>query len=80
MTEKISTSSGVTAKEDTMDIFKDKHIVVRWCDGYKEVFYYNTFRAGCDYLWIELSDGTDRWIPNKSIRTFSVFPIDKIKN
>lgn len=58
---------------------KTKRIIVRWCDGYKEIFYYSEFRAGNYYLWIMRQNGTDRWIPLSQVRTFSVEPVDKMK-
>lgn len=47
---------------------------VRWFDGYLETFEVVNFRSGSDYIWVELSNGSNRWIPVQYVRWFSVCP------
>ena len=45
---------------------------VRWFDGYLEVFEVAETRFGCDLLWMRLSDGSNRHIPLRNVRWFSL--------
>jgi hypothetical protein len=45
-------------------------IKVRWWDGYYEEFKAKRARSGAYILWIELDDGSDRWIPLTQVRWF----------
>lgn len=49
-----------------------KKVRVRWFDGYYEEFECKEVRAGNHILWMKLSDGENRWLPNKEIRWFSI--------
>ena len=46
-------------------------IIVRWWDGFKRTYDISEYEPGCDYLWINLSDGSERWIPTRMMRWFS---------
>ena len=45
---------------------------VRWFDGYLEVFDCEDVRFGCDLLWLRLSDKSNRHIPLRNVRWFSL--------
>lgn len=47
---------------------------VRWFDGYLETFACEQARAGKDLLWLRLKDGTNRYIPLRDVRWFSIYP------
>lgn len=50
-------------------------VTVRWNDGYLESFNTCEVRFGCDLLYFELQGKcTNRHIPLRSIRWFSVHP------
>jgi hypothetical protein len=44
---------------------------VRWWDGYLETFEATEVRAGCDLLWMRLSNGANRNIPLRGVRWWS---------
>lgn len=46
-------------------------IDVRWNDGCSETFEAEEIRCGSDLLWINLTNGQDRYIPLRQIRWFS---------
>ncbi len=45
-------------------------MIVRWWDGFKRTYNIIEFEPGCDYLWIKLSDNTEKWIPTRMVRWF----------
>jgi len=45
---------------------------VRWFDGYHERFEAEEVRFGSDLLWIRLTNGENRHIPLRHVRTFSL--------
>jgi len=47
---------------------------VRWGDGYLETFKADEVRFGRDLLWIRLDNGTNRHIPLREVRWFSINP------
>ena len=52
-------------------------VSVRWNDGYLEKFICSDVRFGCDLLWLQLhekEEGTNRHIPLRQVRWFSVNP------
>jgi hypothetical protein len=49
-------------------------VSVRWLDGYLEEFTASEVRFGCDLLWMRLTNATNRHIPLRSVRWFSVTP------
>jgi len=51
-----------------------RKVTVRWWDGYLESFEYENVRFGSDLLWMHLKDGTNRHIPLRHVRWFSVYP------
>ena len=53
---------------------KDIKVTVRWHDGYLEEFEATEVRAGCDLLWMRLKNDSNRHIPLRSVRWFSVTP------
>jgi len=53
---------------------EEKKIVIRWWDGYLELFEYECVRFGSDLLWIRLKNGKNRHIPLRHVRWFSVYP------
>lgn len=59
---------------------KTNVVNVRWHDGYHEVFECTEVRFGCDLLWMQLTDGSNRHIPLRSVRTFSLSNVDRFRN
>jgi len=57
-----------------MKIRANKHISVRWWDGYLEFFKCEQVRFGSDMLWIRLEGGKNRHIPLRHVRWYSVYP------
>jgi hypothetical protein len=49
-------------------------VSVQWEDGYMEQFDASDVRFGCDLLWMRLESGSNRHIPLRSVRWFSVNP------
>lgn len=49
-------------------------INVRWHDGYLEEFKATEVRFGSDLLWMHLCNGSNRHIPLRSVRWFSITP------
>ena len=47
---------------------------VRWNDGYLEHFICSDVRFGSDHLWLKLKEGTNRHIPLRQVRWFSLDP------
>ena len=47
-------------------------VVVRWWDGYIEVFEVTEVRFGSDLLWMRLTNGENRHIPLRQVRWFSL--------
>lgn len=47
-------------------------VVVRWWDGYIEVFETTEVRFGSDLLWMRLISGENRHIPLRQVRWFSL--------
>lgn len=47
---------------------------VRWHDGYLEVFEAAEVRFGSDLLWMRLRSGSNRHIPMRAVRWFSITP------
>ena len=47
---------------------------VRWNDGYLEAFDVDEVRFGSDLLWMHLASGSNRHIPLRSVRWFSLNP------
>jgi hypothetical protein len=47
---------------------------VRWMDGYFEQFLVTEVRFGCDLLWMHLTNDSNRHIPTRAVRWFSVTP------
>ncbi|HHY27205.1 MAG TPA: hypothetical protein GX523_10785 [Desulfitobacterium dehalogenans] len=47
---------------------------VRWFDGYLEEFEAAEVRFGSDLLWMRLANGSNRHIPMRQVRWFSVNP------
>lgn len=47
---------------------------VRWTDGYLETFECEESRAGRDLLWIKLVNKSNRYIPLREVRWFSINP------
>jgi len=45
---------------------------VRWWDGYLEAFTAVEVRFGCDLLWLRLDNGTNRHIPLRGVRWWSL--------
>jgi len=45
---------------------------VRWWDSYLEVFDCLEVRFGCDLLWLRLLEGSNRHIPLRHVRWFSL--------
>lgn len=45
---------------------------VRWWDGYLEAFEASEVRFGSDLLWMRLVDGTNRQLPLRGVRWFSL--------
>lgn len=45
---------------------------VRWWDGYLETFEATEVRFGCDLLWLVQADGSNRHIPLRHVRWFSL--------
>ena len=53
-------------------------VIVRWWDGYVEVFdNVVEWRAGAYLLWVKLSRGKTRHIPLQQVRWFEPIPSDK---
>lgn len=50
------------------------YVSVRWHDGYLEAFEASEVRFGSDLLWIRLAEGSNRHIPLRSVRWWSVNP------
>jgi len=55
---------------------RDNYILVnvRWNDGYLEVFECTEVRFGSDLLWLQLLEGSNRHIPLRQVRWFSLDP------
>lgn len=51
-----------------------RKVVVRWWDGYIEEFDCKRVRFGCDLLWLELATGSNRHIPLRMVRWWSLEP------
>lgn len=47
-------------------------VTVRWNDGYREEFIAKEVRFCSDLLWIDLCEGTNRHIPLRQVRWFSL--------
>lgn len=47
---------------------------VRWYDGYLEELEATEVRFGSDLLWMRLENGSNRHIPLRQVRWFSVTP------
>lgn len=47
---------------------------VRWNDGYLEAFDADEVRFGSDLLWVHLVSSSNRHIPLRSVRWFSLNP------
>jgi len=47
-------------------------VTVRWFDGYLEDFEATEVRFGSDLLWMRLSNKTNRHIPLRQVRWFSL--------
>ncbi len=47
-------------------------VAVRWEDGYLERFAVDEVRFGCDLLWMRLANGSNRHIPLRGVRWFSL--------
>ncbi len=47
-------------------------VAVRWHDGYLERFAVDEVRFGCDLLWMRLANGSNRHIPLRSVRWYSL--------
>ena len=47
-------------------------VTVRWHDGYLETFQATEVRFGSDLLWMRLENGSNRHIPLRSVRWFSL--------
>lgn len=58
----------------SMTKIKATEIIVRWWDGFKRTYSIIEFESGCDYLWIHLSDDSEKWIPTRMVRWFSPQP------
>lgn len=43
-------------------------VTVRWWDGQKEDFECAEIKFGCDFLWMKLINGKNRWIPLRHVR------------
>jgi len=52
----------------------NKNVAVRWWDGYLEEFEATEVRFGSDLLWIRQVDGSNRHIPLRQVRWFSMYP------
>ena len=53
-----------------------QRVNIRWFDGYREHFDVDEVRFGCDLLWMLLPNGSNRHIPLRSVRWFSIEPAD----
>jgi hypothetical protein len=51
---------------------KPNLISVRWWDGYLEEFQAEEVRFGSDLLWMRLTNGSNRHIPLRMVRWFSL--------
>lgn len=49
-------------------------VSVRWFDGYLEEFAATEVRFGSDLLWMRLENGSNRHIPLREVRWFSMTP------
>lgn len=49
-------------------------VTVRWFDGYLEEFSCSEVRFGSDLLWMRLESGSNRHIPVRQVRWYSVTP------
>ncbi len=49
-------------------------VSVRWWDGYLEEFEATETRSGSDLLWMRLANGSNRHIPLRQVRWFSLDP------
>jgi hypothetical protein len=58
--------------DKTGDVTAANLVSVRWHDGYMEEFEASEVRFGCDLLWLRLTNGTNRHIPLRSVRWFSL--------
>lgn len=47
-------------------------VTVRWWDGYLETFEATEVRFGCDLLWMRLANGSNRHIPLRQVRWYSM--------
>jgi hypothetical protein len=45
---------------------------VRWFDAYLETFNVSEVRFGSDLLWLRCADGSNRHIPLRQVRWFSL--------
>ena len=45
---------------------------VRWFDGYLETFEASEVRFGSDLLWMRCTDGSNRHVPLRTVRWFSL--------
>ena len=50
------------------------NVSVRWWDGYLEPFEAEEVRFSSDLLWLRLVDGSNRHIPLRQVRWFSLAP------
>ena len=46
-------------------------ITIRWWDGFKQTYKIREYEPGCDYLWLNLDDSMEKWIPTRMVRWFS---------
>jgi len=52
----------------------DIKVNVRWFDGYLEEFEATEVRFGSDLLWMHLKNGSNRHVPLRQVRWYSVSP------
>lgn len=51
-----------------MNVLEANIVTVRWWDGQKEDFECTEVKFGCDFLWMKLLNGKNRWIPLRQVR------------